>query len=166
MSLSDRRTFVTGLAALAGLSACRLQPAYGTDGAARAFYGRIETTEPGFAEAYVLNRRIEERLGRGGPAAPLVLDVDLKIESEGLGTDRDGSNQRVHVTGEARYRLSRRGETGALAQGIVRQFTGYSPTGNTVATRAARGAARERLAAILADAVVERLLLAAPDLPL
>ena len=49
-----------------------------------------------------------------------------------------------------------------VTSGTVDSFTGYSATGSTVATRAARADAEERLTTILADQIVTRLIAAAP----
>ena len=52
-----------------------------------------------------------------------------------------------------------------LAQGRVSSFTSYSTTGTTIATLSAEGDARQRLATMLADQVVTRLLAASASLP-
>ncbi|WP_330449555.1 hypothetical protein FLP41_04955 [Paracoccus marcusii] len=52
-----------------------------------------------------------------------------------------------------------------ITQGRVSSFTSYSTTGTTISTLAAEGDARERLALMLADQVVTRLLAAASGLP-
>ena len=55
------------------------------------------------------------------------------------------------------------GPDGAVVtQGNVGGFTGYSATGSTVATTAARTDAQDRLMVILADQIVTRLIAAAP----
>lgn len=167
MSLSDRRAVLLGLGALALLPACRFEPALQAGrGSLAPLYGQIEMTEPGSPTAFIMTRQLEDRMGRGGQAAPFVLDYRTRVSTSSLGTDRQGEGQRIHLRGRAEYDLRRRGETGVLAQGTVAQFTGYSATGNTVSTRAAETAARERLAIMLADGIVERLLLASRDLPL
>ena len=167
MSLFDRRSCLTSLLAITALSGCRFEPALQEErGALSPLYGQVEIREPGSSLDFVMTRQLEDRLGRGGPTAPFQLLYGLDISSNSLGTDSEGVGQRVHLDGRANYRLVRRGEVGALAQGTVAQFTGYSVTGNTVTTSAAERAANERLVVMLANGVFERLLLASPDLPL
>ncbi|MGX9355648.1 LPS assembly lipoprotein LptE [Roseobacteraceae bacterium S113] len=154
------------MSALMGTASCSFTPALGRNGAASALYGQIETKAPLDPEEFEMTLALEERWGRGGVNAPFILDYSLNFESESLGADRDGASQREHLTGEAKYALRRRGESGALAQGKVHNLTGYSTTANTASTDAAAKQAKSRLIRILADDVVERVLLASPDLPL
>ena len=56
-----------------------------------------------------------------------------------------------------------RGET--IADGRHETFTSYAATGSTTATQAAETDATTRLSVALADMIVSRLLLLAPDLP-
>lgn len=166
MSLSDRRTFLLGLPALLALPACQMQPALGTNSAGRQLFGQIEVIEPSNRNTYFFVQQFEERLGRGGDASPYVLTYSLSMSSSRLGTASSGSTQRIHLAGEARFALRRRGEAGAIASGDVHNFVGYSNTGNTVSTAASSQDARRRLSIILADDVVERLFLSIPDITL
>lgn len=166
MWLSDRRAFLLGGASALALPACQMTPALKDGGPAQALYGQVAVAEPTNAPTFLMTQHLEDRLGLAGPNAPFTLDYTLGTSSESIGTDTSGTTQRTHVAGEARYALRRKGETGALAQGIVRNFVGYSNTGNTVSTAAAAEDARQRLVRILADGIVERLYLASPDLPL
>ena len=69
--------------------------------------------------------------------------------------------RRFEIVGSADYTLT--GPDGAVVtQGNVGGFTGYSTTGSTVATTAARTDAQDRLMVILADQIVTRLIAAAP----
>ncbi|MCH2165235.1 MAG: LPS assembly lipoprotein LptE [Marinovum sp.] len=166
MSLFDRRYLLLGGGAFALTAGCQFTPAYGPGGSAEALFGGIEIKAPVSTDDFLLTQTLEDRLGRGTVISPYQLDYGLSLESAGIGVDRDGTSQRVQVTGDVAYALRRRGEEGALAKGVVRNFTGYSNTGNTVSTAAAKRAATERLIRILADDVVERILLASQDLPL
>ena len=52
-----------------------------------------------------------------------------------------------------------------LLTGTVENFSGFSTSDSTVATRAARQDAEERLSIMLADQIVTRLIASAPGLP-
>ncbi|WP_425041553.1 LPS assembly lipoprotein LptE [Primorskyibacter sp. S187A] len=165
MWLSDRRGFLAGGAASLALAGCQFRPAMSDRGPAGALFGQVEIEAPGSPTTFLMTRRLEERLGRSASGAPYQLSYTLETDTDRLGTDRDGTNQRVHVTGRLRYTLRRRSDNAVLSRDEVRNFTGYSTTGNTVSTRAASADAVERLVVILADDLVERLLLASPDIP-
>jgi LPS-assembly lipoprotein len=116
---------------------------------------------------YLLVRRLEERLGPA-PAPRYRLAAPLEITRNALGTTADGLTTRYQYVGHSTWRLlpAEAGpEAPALARGRVESFTGYSATGSTLTTRAAERDAEARLMTILADQIVDRLLLAAPGLP-
>lgn len=155
------RALLAGALALAG---CGFAPAYGPAGQANALSGRIALYEPQNRDNFLLVQRLEDRLGRSA-AASMALDVALSIGTEGLGVSSQGNITRFRLLGSAAYVL-RDGETQAeLTSGAVTAFTGYSTTGTTVAALAAESDARERLMTILADQIIDRLILAAPGLP-
>jgi LPS-assembly lipoprotein len=116
---------------------------------------------------YLLVRRLEERLGPAS-APRYRLEAPLDITRDSLGTTADGLTTRYQYLGQSTWRLlpAADGAATVLAQGRVEGFTGYSATGSTLATRAAERDAEARLAIILADKIVDRLLLAAGGLPL
>lgn len=163
MSLPDalsRRAVLLGLLALAG---CGLTPVYGPGGGAGRLFGRVRPRDPDTPIDFVFNRRIAERLG---PEEAADYDLDYRITvgvvSQAITTDE--VTTRYSLNGTADFAL--RGPGGALVtQGRVSSFTSYSTTGTTIATLAAEGDARERLATMLADQVVTRLLAAAASLP-
>ncbi|KNG93511.1 LPS assembly lipoprotein LptE [Pseudaestuariivita atlantica] len=165
MSLSDRSrrgALAALLTATLSLAACGFTPAYAPNGAANSLQNAVLTFEPDTRQEYLLVQRLEERLGR--PVSPTyALDVALTIES--TGTAQSGGATRSQITGKATFALKRIGTKVILTEGRVETFTGYSTTGSTVSERAARSAAEERLMVILADQIVDRLILAAPDLP-
>ena len=123
---------------------------------------RIE--EPDSQNAYFVTRRIEERLGAGGASAPYELDLIVSLNEESSASTSDGALTRYQVLGRVTYALRRTGETEVLDTNTVRHFTGYSASGSTVATLQAKRDAEERMMVILADRVVQELVLAAPDL--
>ncbi|MFZ5963504.1 LPS assembly lipoprotein LptE [Thalassococcus sp. BH17M4-6] len=161
MSSSDRRLFLLGALAL---GACGFTPVYGPQGAGQRLQGRILLDAPVTENNYRLNRRIEERLGRGG-AARYALSVDIDTESDGFGTASDGTTTRFRLTGTATYTLRDTATDVVLSERKTVAFTGYSATGSNVATLASARDARERLMVILADQIVDQLLLLSPDLP-
>lgn len=159
MSLSSgptRRRALVALAAFAGLGACGFTPVYGPGSAALALRGRVTITAPRTVEGYRLLSRLEERLGRPD-GATLALDVTLDIARDRVAVAEDGSITRFTLPGEATFALRDAGGV-VLVSGTVDAFTSYSTTGTTVATRAAETDARARLAMILADLIMTRLL--------
>ena len=160
MWLSDRRTFLLSLAALGG---CGFTPVYGPDGGGTALQGAVRLPEPANPNAYRFNQRFEERLGRGvSPTYDMA--VTLEIDQTGMGSTSAGATTRYRVDGTAKVVLSSVATGLPVLRETVTGFTGYSTTGNTAATLAAERDALERLMVILADMVVDRLLLNAQDL--
>ncbi len=167
MWLSERRKFLgkcLGGMALASLSltACGFTPVYGPQGTGDRLQGKITLQAPETRDSYQFNRHFETRMGR--PAnAPYVLKVKLSTEELDQGATSTGNTTRFKVTGHANYVLSE-GKT-QLLSGSTSAFTGYSNTGSTVATMASENDAYERLMVILADQVIDDLILSAGNLP-
>ncbi len=155
-----RRAAILGLLALAG---CGFTPVYGTGGVGGKLRGAVQITAPQTVEGYRLAHRIEDRLGRA-TSPRYALTVTLDITSAPVAIDRTDTSTRINLPGTANWTLT---DTAGvrLGTGTVDTFTGYSTTGTTVATRAAQQDARDRLATALADLVVTRLMILAPDLP-
>ena len=154
MSLLDRRTVLLFPLALA---ACGFQPVYGTGGTGDKLQGRVEVSEPETRDAFLVTRRIEERMGRAGdPAYALALTV--RSQKDGLAVNRQGNITRFNLLGEADYVLTDTRSGQVITSGSVDSFTGYSATGTTVATLAAERDAQQRLMIILADQIITRLL--------
>lgn len=154
MSLFDRRTVLLMPLAVA---ACGFQPVYGTGGNGQKLQGRVLVSEPDNRDAFLVTRRIEQRLGRGSDP---VYDLSLVVTSQadGLAVNRQGNITRYNLLGAADYILTDTRNGQIAASGSVDNFTGYSTTGTTVATLAAERDARQRLMVILADQIVTRLL--------
>ena len=161
MSSSDRRVFLLSFLAL---GACGFAPVYGPGGSAAAIEGQLRLDDPETQEAYFLNRRIEERLGRA-PNGRFVLSVKIGVEQDGFGTTSDGRTLRYRLTGRAAYKLRDAGTGALLSDRETVAFTGYSASGSNVATLAGRRDATERLMVILADQIIDQLYLLSPDLP-
>ena len=163
MWLSDRRGMLGALAATLALSACGFAPVYGSGGAGNRLLEQVALAAPDTPDAYQFTRRFEERMGRA-PGGPYALAVTLETDRQDLGTTSVGNITRYRLIGRAVFALTDAGGA-VLAEGRTNAFTGYSTTGSTVATLAAARDAQERLMTILADQVIDRLILAAPDLP-
>lgn len=146
------------------LAACGFTPAYGPSGGADRLTRQVIVAAPEDRAAYLLVRRIEERLGRTD-SGRYRLDLALGTKSDTLANDPKGASTRQNRLGRVRYTLRDSATGVSLTRGEVSSFTGYSTTGTTVATSAAARASEERLMVILADEIVDRLVLAAPDLP-
>lgn len=111
---------------------------------------------PATPAGYRLRSRLEDRLGRAErPTWGLAVDLDVAEEATAIAAD--GSQTRFTLLGRARWRLID-AEGAAVAAGEERAFTAYSTTATTVATDAAAEDARDRLATMLADQLVIRLL--------
>lgn len=125
--------------------------------------GQISLNAPGGRNDYLLNQRIEERLGHA-PAGRFALSYALKTTTDDLGTTSEGVTSRYHISGSATWSLKGVDDR-VVASGKVDSFSSYSPTGSTAATPASKRDANARLMTILADQLVDQLLLQASDLP-
>ena len=159
----DRRAVLLGLLAVSGLAACGLSPVYGPGGGGGKLFGKVRPRDPGTPLDFVFNRRLAERLGPED-AAIYALDYRISAGVVAQAITPDEVTTRYSLNGTADFALT--GPGGAvITQGRVSSFTSYSTTGTTISTLAAEGDARERLALMLADQVVTRLLAAASGLP-
>ena len=152
-----RNLIAVGVLALAG---CALTPAYGPGGTGTALHGRVQLRAPADVDSFALNRRLEERLGPE-QAAAYALNYRLTTASVAQGITPDEVTTRYSLNGTADFTLTDASGAQVVA-GQVSNFTSYSTTGTTVATLAAEADARGRLARMLADQVVTRLLAAVP----
>lgn len=144
------------LGALA-LGACGFQPAYGPGGVGR-FRHATAITTPATPDGYRLLTQLEDRLGPARDAR-WHLEVTLDISESRASYGEDDSIGRATLMGEAGWKLTDGAGGPLVGEGTVRGFTGYdSGLVNTVALRTDGRDARERLAVILADAVVTQML--------
>ena len=162
MSLYSRRRFGMTLAA-ATIAGCGFTPIYGPKGEGAALLGQISMSQPKNRNAYLLHQRIEERLGQA-PSGKWLLIPRITTENIGLGYTEDGKITRYNIAGSADYTLQRTGSQEVSKRGKAQHFTSSSATGTTVATLAAERNARDRLMTILADQIIDQLLLIAGDL--
>ncbi|MBM3603210.1 MAG: hypothetical protein FJX25_00300 [Alphaproteobacteria bacterium] len=155
-----RRAVLLGLLAL---SACGLSPIHGPGGGGDRLFGKVRPRDPDTPLDFVFNRRLAERLG---PENAAIYDLDYRINASVVSQaiTPDEVTTRYSLNGTADFALT--GPQGqVITRGRVSSFTSYSTTGTTISTLAAEADARERLALMLADQVVTRLLAAAGSLP-
>ncbi|MEP1355592.1 MAG: LPS assembly lipoprotein LptE [Tateyamaria sp.] len=138
------------------LGACGFTPVYGPNGAGTVLQNRVLVDKPDDRTGFLLVQRLEERLGRSSDPA-FRLAVDLAMREENRAIDPDGDIRRFHLIGTAEYTLLEAGTDVVVQTDTVENFVGYSATGTTVATLAARRDAQERLMTILADQIVLQL---------
>ncbi|MDB3910715.1 LPS assembly lipoprotein LptE [Paracoccaceae bacterium] len=162
MLLYNRRRFGVVLAA-AALAGCGFTPVYGPDGTGAALLGQLSLDPPQDRNAYLLRRRIEERLGQA-TAGAWRLSTQIKTDDIGLVFTTDGDITRYNINGTTDYTLRRTGSSEIFRQGKIQHFTSYSATGTTVATLAAKRDAEVRLMTILADQIIDQLLIISEDL--
>lgn len=159
----DRLSRRAALLGLLALSACGLTPVYAPGGAGMRLRGRVRPRDPATYQDFAFNRRLSERLG---PESDASFDLDYRI-SVGVvpqAITPDEVTTRYSLNGTAEFSLTDAAGR-VLSAGRVSSFTSYSTTGTTIATLAAEGDARERLAFMLADQVVTRLMADAARLP-
>lgn len=161
MSSYNRRFFLLSAIALSG---CGFEPAFGTGGSAEKLRNAVVLGDVNSRDQFTLNKALERRLGQ--PERPRYeLSVSLRLSQKGLAITADQETTRFDVIGNASYQLSDLSTAKVLTSGSVDSFTGYSATGTTIATQAARQDAYERLTVILADLIIKRLVSVAHELP-
>ncbi|QBY01836.1 hypothetical protein E2K80_14795 [Rhodophyticola sp. CCM32] len=156
MSLSDRRTVLTCLAAVP-LAACGFAPVYAPGGSGSVLRNQILVEPPETRAEFLLVARLEERLGRAdSPRYAMTLATTIVAR----GTAITGSNDitRINLTGTSRFRVVEAGSDVQVHAASVRSFTSYSTTGSTIATATAERDAEERLMVALGDQIVSNLL--------
>ena len=143
------------LAALA-LAACGFAPVYGPGGTGTRLQDKVRTADPRTPDDFAFAGRISERLGPDGTRYEL--DWRLRIAVVPQAITPDEITTRYSLNGTASYVLTEIASGRTVARGQVSSFTSYSTTGTTIATLAAEQDAHKRLARLLADQVVTRLL--------
>ncbi len=155
MWLPDRRGVI--LLAAAAVAACGFQPVDGPGGGARGLSGQVSVNAPEDRDGFNLVRRLEKRLGRPRTAR-YALGYRLSISEEEQGITPAQEITRYNVLGRVDYTLTDLGTDALAGSGTVSSFTSYAATGTTLGTLTAQRDARERLAVILADRIIARLL--------
>lgn len=154
----SRRAFVLGAMALA---ACGFSPVYGPGGSGSRLLGKVRTEDPKTPDDFAFSGRIAERLGPDNNAT-YALSWQMRIAVVPQAITQDEITTRYALNGTVVYILTDRATQRVITQGQVSSFTSYSTTGTTIATMAAEQDAHERLARLLADHVVTRLLAVDP----
>lgn len=140
---------------------CGFTPVYGPGGAGTRLHGQVRVADPQTADDYAFLRRLTERLG---PAETGRYDLayTLRVAVLPQAITPDEVTTRFSLNGTATYRLTDSATGATVAQGEVSNFTSHSTVGTVIATNAAEQDARNRLALMLADQVVTRLLATVP----
>lgn len=162
--LWHRRKALFALSALGAASACGFTPAYGPEGSASVLQDNVRVAAPNRRDGFLISQRLEERLGRND-GGRYVLKATPEIRRQELATTVEGTTNRFRLLGFASYELRDKKTDKVVRRGRVTNFTGYSATGSTVATLAAERDATARLMVIMADEIVDRLILSAAGLP-
>ncbi|AWX93049.1 hypothetical protein DPM13_07520 [Paracoccus mutanolyticus] len=152
MSWSRRGVLLAALA----LAACGFAPVYGPGGTGTRLQDKVRTADPRTPDDFAFAGRIAERLGPDGTRYEL--DWRLRIAVVPQAITPNEITTRYSLNGTASYVLTEIASGRTVARGQVSSFTSYSTTGTTIATLAAEQDAHKRLARLLADQVVTRLL--------
>ena len=158
MSWSRRGVLLGGALALA---ACGFSPVYAPGGAGSKLFGQIRAADPKTPDEFTFAGRIAERLGPDSNPR-FALDYRLRIAVVPQAITPDEITTRYALNGSADFVLTESGSGKVVTRGQVSSFTSYSTTGTTIATMAAEQDAHERLARMLADQVVTRLMAVDP----
>ncbi|WP_371155620.1 LPS assembly lipoprotein LptE [Jannaschia sp. 2305UL9-9] len=157
----SRRLVLTGAAAT--LAACGFTPVYGPDGGGAALRGAVRVMDPDTDFGFAFVTRFEDRLGL--PTA-VRYDLSYTFVTEEVDLAIDGSNNitRFNIEGTLVWTLTALGSDDVVLSGREVNFTSYSATGSTISTLESERDANRRLAVIMADAIVTRLLSEAASL--
>ena len=161
MTLNPPTRSSFGLGLLAMLPACGFTPVYGPGGSGAALQGAVLVDAPITRDAYLLTRELETRLGRPNPGE-YGLSYAIAVSEESIAISRNNVTTRYNILGVITYALRDLSTQAVITSGKVSNFTGYSASGSTVATQAAKEDARTRLMTILAEQIVTLLLVSAP----
>ena len=162
MWLFDRRTLL--ILTAAALTGCGFAPAYGPSGPAAQLLDGVTVDAPKTRDEQLLVQELETRLGRTDQGR-FELGYVLSFAEKRMAVTADNITTRFNLVGTVEYALRNPEDGTVLTKGSVSSFTGYSTTSSTVATLASERDARRRLATILADQIVTRLIAASPGLP-
>lgn len=141
------------------VSACGFSPVYGPEGDAGVLQNNVQVVEPNEVDAYLMTRRLEERLGRA-TTPTYSLQLNVSTQRNALAVDGTNNINRFNLVGTARYSLVNQTTGQVVTSGSVNNFAGSSASGTTVATLAAERDARQRLMVLLADQIVAQLVTA------
>lgn len=154
--MTSRRAALIGLFCVAG---CGFTPAYGPGGAARRWQDAVAVNAPSTAFGFRMRQRLVDTFGVAD-VPRYTLAVVSRTAPVAATVTEAGDITRINLTGNAQWSLTDIQTEAVVQEGLVQTFTSYSATGSTVATQAAEGDARDRLAAALADLIVQQMLTA------
>lgn len=144
-----------------GLAGCGFAPIYGDGGGYR---GTIAFEADDSVAGFQLRARLEDRLGRSN-APQFVLKTTVRSSQRAAAITSEGDTVRLNIIGAATWSLTDVSTDQTVDAGTVEAFTSYSATGSTTATQSTRDDAQARLAIILADMIVSRILILSPEQP-
>ena len=150
----SRRAAIGALLLAAG---CGFTPVYAPGGGGGKLWGQVRVDDPVTTDDYAFLRRMTERLGPT-ESGRYALSHTLRIAVVPQAITPDEVTTRFSLNGTAAWRLVDTASGATVAQGEVSNFTSHSTVGTVIATSAAEQDARQRLAVMLADQVVTRLL--------
>jgi LPS-assembly lipoprotein len=157
MSWSRRSVMLAALA----LAGCGFSPVYGPDGVGRKFFGQIRSADPKTPDDFSFAGRIAEQMGPdSNPRFELGYRLRIAVVPQAITPDE--ITTRYALNGSADFVLTESASGRVVTRGQVSSFTSYSATGTTIATMTAEQDAHERLARMLADQVVTRLIAVDP----
>lgn len=163
---SDRRRLLAAVPLALGAAACGFSPLYAPGSPAEGMIGRVDVAPMQGSAGFTLRERLVERLGSPQDAAWRLV-VDLELDRTGVALTEENFTTRYNIVGTAAFALRPAGGGPALIDDSVRAITGYAApdteTAVVFATRAAERDAELRLARTLADRIVQRLAVTAPD---
>ncbi len=158
MSSFNRRTLIVALASLP-LGACNFTPVYGPGGSGRVIRNQIRVAAPDTRLEFELVARLEDRLGIG---SAYDLSYALDTSQRNIAIDEAENIDRINVVGSLAFTVTEAATGRVVETGDVSSFTAYATTASPVATASARRDAEDRLAVVLADQLVSRLIAGAP----
>ncbi len=160
MWLSDRRTFLVGLAAVAG---CGYQPAAAPGSAgATLFSGQLQVAAPQDQNQYSFVEEAESRLGPPRRNPKYLLNYTITTDDVPIGTTPNQVVTRYNVIGKIDWTLTAADGGGVLTSGGFQSFSSYADTGTPVSGLSARDDAYKRLMVLMADQIIDKLVATAP----
>lgn len=155
MSSCDRRAALTGLIALGALGACGFRPVYGPGGSGAALRGQVRAADPTTRAEQRFVAAFEDLLGRPEPGR-FDLAYGLTVTRLDAGRIQGLGATRILLQGALDYTLAEAGLE--RARGRVTAEAAFSTTATQLSALTAEEDAEVRLARMLAEALVARLL--------
>ena len=156
MWLSDRRSVLAGLGALALTSGCGFRPVFGAGGSGEGLRGQVRVDDPASRGDFNFVAAFEDLLGRP-ESARYALAYTIARREIGGGVVQNFGATRVQIFATLDYTISDAATGTQRAAGQVRANTVYSTTSTQLSTHTAAEDADLRLMRMLAEALVTRL---------